>query len=71
MGPINVDDQVIPALNQNKGGAGNNFEYGEEDPGEDQSDEAEPISGDKLEVAQPLIQTFGEPITRKIFSKTW
>jgi len=35
MGPINVDDQVIPALNQNKGGAGNNFEYGEEDPGED------------------------------------
>lgn len=64
-GPINVDDQVIPALNQKK--KPQEYEYGEEEA----KDEAEPIPGDKMEIARPLIQAFGEPTVRKIFSKTW
>jgi hypothetical protein len=49
-GPINVDDQVIPALNQKK--KPQEYEYGDEDEGRD---EAEPIAGDKMEIARPLI----------------
>jgi len=38
-------------LNQKGRGGSKNYEYGEEDGGENQNDEAEPISGDKIEVA--------------------
>ena len=44
-------------------------------PGEEYKEheaaEGEPIAADKLGQAQPLINVFGEPNIRKIFSRTW
>lgn len=44
-------------------------------PGEEFNEEeaknGEPISADKRGAAQPLIDVFGEPAIRKIFSRTW
>jgi len=45
---------VIPALNQKKGPQ--EYEYGDEaGEGENNGDEAEQITGDKIQLAQPLI----------------
>ena len=61
----------MPAL---KAGAGSNNppEYA---PGEEylaeEAQNGEPISADKRAIAQPLIDVFGEPMIRKIFSRTW
>jgi len=57
-------------------GRGNNEppqDYGgEEDEREEEEDkEAEPLTGEKIKQAEPLIQIFREPNVRKIFSKTW
>ena len=44
-------------------------------PGEEFNEEeaknGEPIAADKRQAAQPLIDVFGEPVIRKIFSRTW
>jgi len=44
-------------------------------PGEEFNEEeakhGEPISADKRSIAQPLIDVFGEPLIRMIFSRTW
>jgi hypothetical protein len=58
---------VIPALNGGK--KPQEYEYA--DGEEEGKDEAESIPGEKMEIARPLINAFGEPIIRKIFSKTW
>ena len=31
----------------------------------------EPIAADKRGIAMPLVDVFGEPVIRKIFSRTW
>ena len=66
-----IDNQVLPALKANAG-ANNPPEYA---PGEEFNEEeaksGEPITADKRSVAQPLIEVFGEPVVRKIFSRTW
>jgi hypothetical protein len=61
----------LPAL---KAGAGSNNppEYA---PGEehlqDEIKNGEPIAADKRMIAQPMIDSFSEPVIRKIFSRTW
>ena len=66
-----IDNQVLPAL---KAGAGSNNppEYA---PGEehlqDEMKNGEPIAADKRGIAMPLVDVFGEPVIRKIFSRTW
>ena len=68
---LDVDSQVLPALKSNAG-ANNPPEYA---PGEEYNEEeaknGEPIAADKRQAAQPLINVFGEPVIRKIFSRTW
>ena len=67
----NVDDQIIPALGKN---AGKNqpaaYAPGEEFNEEELKD-GEPIHPSQFANAQPLIDIFGEPVVRKIFSRTW
>lgn len=62
---------MIPAL---KPGAGKN-QPAEYAPGEEFNEEeaanGEPIPGNLMAQAQPLIDVFGEPLMRKVFSKTW
>lgn len=69
--PLNVDDQVLPAITQANAGQGPS-EYA---PGEEFNEEefksGEPIAPDKRDVAHPLIDVFGEQTVRKIFSRTW
>ena len=64
-----MDNQVLPALRANAG-ANNPPEYA---PGEEFNEEeaknGEPISADKRSIAQPLIDAFGEPVIRMIFSR--
>lgn len=38
---------------------------------EDEEINGEAIAPAMMEVAQPLIEIFGEPVIRKIFSRTW
>ena len=38
---------------------------------EDEVLNGEPIAPSMMEIAAPLIDVFGEPLVRKIFSKTW
>lgn len=67
-GPIDVDAQVIPTMNGNKGknNAPQEYEDGYED-----SKEVEELTGDRIMQAQPLMAVFGPDDVKKIFSKTW
>ena len=62
---------MLPALRANAG-ANNPPEYA---PGEEFNEEeaknGEPIAADKRMIAGPLIDVFGEPVVRMIFSRTW
>ena len=62
---------MLPALRANAG-ANQLEEYA---PGEEFNEEeaknGEPISADKRSASQPLIEVFGEPLIRMIFSRTW
>lgn len=66
-----IDNQVLPALKANAG-ANNPPEYA---PGEEFNEEeaknGEPISASNRSAAAPLINVFGEPVVRMIFSRTW
>ena len=66
-----IDNQVLPALKANAG-ANNPPEYA---PGEEFNEEeaknGEPITADKRSAADPLIDVFGEPVIRMLFSRTW
>ncbi len=70
--PINVDDQVIPTLNQkSRSNPPQEYEDGG-DPGDDETrDQAEPLKGDNAVKAQPIVNAFGEMVGRKLFSRTW
>lgn len=62
---------MIPALKANAG-ANNPAEYAPgEEYNEDDAQNGEPIAADKRGAAQPLIDVFGEPVVRMIFSRTW
>ncbi len=68
-GPVNVDEQVIPTMNNNMKGKNNppqEYEYGAEE-----DKEVEDLTGDKIVQAQPMIAVFGATDVKKIFSRTW
>ena len=68
---LDIENQVLPALQSN---AGNNNppEYA---PGEEFNEEeaknGEPIAVEHWAAAEPLVEVFGEPINRLIFSRSW
>jgi hypothetical protein len=46
-------------------------EYPDDEDQKDNVGEAEPLSSEDRKVAGPIIDAYGEEVTRKIFSKTW
>ena len=63
------DEEVLPT---HKPGGGNNDQPPEYPPGYEEEQKAEDeIAPDKRAIAEPLIETFGEPNVKNIFSRTW
>ena len=69
--PLNVDDQVLPALKPNAGKNQPDMYAPGEEFNEDEEINGEPIAPAMMAIAAPLIDVFGEPVIRKIFSRTW
>lgn len=45
--------------------------YGEDGNEEEEGKDAEPLTGEKLKQAEPMLSIFGDSNVRKVFSKTW
>jgi hypothetical protein len=61
----------LPALQSGKINQGPSEYAPGEEFDEEENKNGEPIDSSKMQVARPLIQVFGEPPVRKVFSRTW
>ena len=65
------DEQVIPTLNNNNNGKPTAFDMDSGVTYDEPIYNAEPLTGNSANYAEPLVPFLGEDICRKIFSKNW